>query len=139
MKVVEMEQNCRDGAEREMESRVPIETIEEDEKVKFKIVFLDDFCWAFFVFLRLGVKPKRSLEIILFTSEEPTRFGISCLGSCLLAGSKELTEVLKTTIFDGQNVSFIEAARSTGYAEDKDDDLSSVFLKKGSYCFVCLF
>lgn len=34
---------------------------------------------------------------------------------------------------DSQNVSFIEAARSAGYAEDKDDDLSSVFLKKGSY------
>jgi len=69
----------------------------------------------------------------LFTSEEPTRFGISCLGSRLLAGSKELAEALKTTVVDGQNVSFIEAARSAGYAEDKDDDLSSVFLKKGSY------
>ncbi|KAG7546777.1 hypothetical protein ISN44_As12g021030 [Arabidopsis suecica] len=32
MKVVDMEQNCRDGAERETESRVPIETIEEDEE-----------------------------------------------------------------------------------------------------------
>jgi len=51
----------------------------------------------------------------------------------LLAGSKELAEALKTTVVDGQNVSFIEAARSAGYAEDKDDDLSSVFLKKGSY------
>lgn len=69
----------------------------------------------------------------MFTSEEPTRFGISCLGSRLLAGSKELAEALKTTVVDGQNVSFIEAARSAGYAEDKDDDLSSVFLKKGSY------
>ncbi|CAL9242161.1 unnamed protein product [Arabidopsis halleri] len=85
------------------------------------------------VLKRSGFKPKRSLEIILFTSEEPTRFGISCLGSRLLAGSKELAEALKTTVFDGQNVSFIEAARSAGYAEDKDDDLSSVFLKKGSY------
>ncbi|CAE6222452.1 unnamed protein product [Arabidopsis arenosa] len=85
------------------------------------------------VLKRSGFKPKRSLEIILFTSEEPTRFGISCLGSRLLAGSKELAEALKTTVFDGQNVSFIDAAKSAGYAEDKDDDLSSVFLKKGSY------
>ncbi|ESQ44672.1 hypothetical protein EUTSA_v10003195mg [Eutrema salsugineum] len=85
------------------------------------------------VLRRSGFKPKRSLEIILFTSEEPTRFGISCLGSRLLAGSKELAEALKTTVVDSQNVSFIEAARSAGYAEDKDDDLSSVFLKKGSY------
>lgn len=53
--------------------------------------------------------------------------------SRLLAGSKELAEALKTRVVDGQNVSFIEAARSAGYAEDKSDDLSSVFLKKGSY------
>ncbi|KFK31709.1 hypothetical protein AALP_AA6G148900 [Arabis alpina] len=85
------------------------------------------------VLKRSGFKPKRSLEIIMFTSEEPTRFGISCLGSRLLAGSKELAEALKTTVFDGQNVSFIEAAKSAGYAEDKEKDLSSVFLKKGSY------
>lgn len=31
-------------------------------------------------FYRSGFKPRRSLEVILFTSEEPTRFGISCLG-----------------------------------------------------------
>ncbi|XP_010522490.1 PREDICTED: ureidoglycolate hydrolase [Tarenaya hassleriana] len=84
------------------------------------------------VLKRSGFKPKRSLEIILFTSEEPTRYGISCLGSRLLAGSQELAEALKTTVVDGQNVSFLEAARSAGYAKD-GDDLSSVFLKKGSY------
>jgi N-carbamoyl-L-amino-acid hydrolase len=33
-----------------------------------------------------GVKPKRPIELILFTSEEPTRFGIGCLGSRILAG-----------------------------------------------------
>ncbi|HEY0784732.1 MAG TPA: M20/M25/M40 family metallo-hydrolase, partial [Acidobacteriaceae bacterium] len=31
-----------------------------------------------------GVKLKHSLEAVLFTSEEPTRFGIGCLGSRLL-------------------------------------------------------
>jgi N-carbamoyl-L-amino-acid hydrolase len=36
---------------------------------------------------RAGVKPRRSIELILFTSEEPTRFGIGCLGSRLLSGS----------------------------------------------------
>ena len=34
---------------------------------------------------RSGVKPRRSIELILFTSEEPTRYGIGCLGSRLLA------------------------------------------------------
>lgn len=38
------------------------------------------FLTIFTGFLRSGFKPKRSLEIIMFTSEEPTRFGISCLG-----------------------------------------------------------
>ncbi|XP_015887832.3 ureidoglycolate hydrolase [Ziziphus jujuba] len=80
---------------------------------------------------RSGFKPKRSLEVILFTSEEPTRFGISCLGSRLLAGGDALAKALKRTV-DGQNISFFDAARSAGYAKDTDD-LSSVFLKKGSY------
>ena len=34
-----------------------------------------------------GFKPRRSIELILFTSEEPTRFGIGCLGSRLIAGA----------------------------------------------------
>lgn len=34
-----------------------------------------------------GLHPRRSIELLLFTSEEPTRFGIGCLGSRLLSGS----------------------------------------------------
>jgi N-carbamoyl-L-amino-acid hydrolase len=33
-----------------------------------------------------GFVPKRSIETLMFTSEEPTRFGIGCLGSRLLGG-----------------------------------------------------
>ncbi len=33
-----------------------------------------------------GFAPHRSLELLLLTSEEPTRFGIGCLGSRLLSG-----------------------------------------------------
>jgi ureidoglycolate amidohydrolase len=33
-----------------------------------------------------GFEPKRSLEVLMFTSEEPTRFGIGCIGSRLLGG-----------------------------------------------------
>src|SRR5947207_11573738 len=36
---------------------------------------------------RGGVRPRRSIELLLFTSEEPTRFGIGCLGSRLLSGA----------------------------------------------------
>ncbi|KAJ4969355.1 hypothetical protein NE237_016056 [Protea cynaroides] len=83
------------------------------------------------VLRRSGFKPKRSLEVILFTSEEPTRFGIGCLGSRLMAGSEQLANSLKETV-DSQNMSFFDAARSAGYAKD-NEDLSTVFLKKGSY------
>jgi N-carbamoyl-L-amino-acid hydrolase len=34
-----------------------------------------------------GFQPKRSIETLMFTSEEPTRFGIGCIGSRLLGGS----------------------------------------------------
>lgn len=34
-----------------------------------------------------GHAPKRSIELIMFTSEEPTRFGIGCLGSRMMAGT----------------------------------------------------
>ncbi len=33
-----------------------------------------------------GFQPRRSLETLMFTSEEPTRFGIGCIGSRLLGG-----------------------------------------------------
>jgi ureidoglycolate amidohydrolase len=36
---------------------------------------------------RGGMRPRRSIELIMFTSEEPTRFGIGCLGSRLLSGT----------------------------------------------------
>lgn len=36
---------------------------------------------------RSAFQPKRSIELLVFTSEEPTRFGIGCLGSRLLSGT----------------------------------------------------
>jgi N-carbamoyl-L-amino-acid hydrolase len=33
---------------------------------------------------RAGFHPRRSIELILFTAEEPTRFGIGCLGSRMM-------------------------------------------------------
>lgn len=35
---------------------------------------------------RSGFQPERSIELIQFTAEEPTRFGVGCIGSRLLAG-----------------------------------------------------
>ncbi len=36
---------------------------------------------------RTGLRPRRSIELVMFTSEEPTRFGIGCLGSRLMSGT----------------------------------------------------
>ncbi len=36
---------------------------------------------------RSGFHPKHSIELLIFTAEEPTRFGIGCLGSRLLSGT----------------------------------------------------
>ena len=36
---------------------------------------------------RAGFQPRRSIELIIFTAEEPTRFGLGCLGSRLLGGA----------------------------------------------------
>ena len=33
-----------------------------------------------------GVRPRRAIELIMFTAEEPTRFAFGCLGSRVLAG-----------------------------------------------------
>lgn len=41
---------------------------------------------------RAGLHPRRSIELIMFTSEEPTRFGIGCLGSRLLSGTLDPTQ-----------------------------------------------
>ena len=40
---------------------------------------------------RAGFRPRRSIELLIFTAEEPTRFGIGCLGSRLLAGLLDAT------------------------------------------------
>lgn len=52
---------------------------------------------AFRALKESGFQPRRSFELIMFTSEEPTRFGIGCLGSRLLGGvlSPEKASALK--------------------------------------------
>jgi N-carbamoyl-L-amino-acid hydrolase len=37
------------------------------------------------VLKKLGFRPRRSIELVIFTAEEPTRFGIGCLGSRMMA------------------------------------------------------
>ncbi len=53
---------------------------------------------------RAGFKPKRSIELVVFTAEEPTRFGIGCLGSRLLGGVLTSEEALQLTDSAGKRL-----------------------------------
>jgi N-carbamoyl-L-amino-acid hydrolase len=53
---------------------------------------------AFRALKAAGFQPRRSIELIIFTAEEPTRFGIGCLGSRLLAGT--MTEEKLSSLAD---------------------------------------
>ena len=52
---------------------------------------------------RAGFRPVRPIEIVLFTSEEPTRFGIGCLGSRAMCGSLRRYGARGTQGFRGQH------------------------------------
>src|SRR5215813_13335130 len=68
---------------------------------------------------RSGFRPRRSIELVLFTSEEPTRFGIGCLGSRLLSGSLPVERVRKLVAADGRSLDQVRiAAGFTGALEE---------------------
>ena len=51
-----------------------------------------------------GFHPKHSIELLVFTSEEPTRFGIGCLGSRLLSGTMSPDAAGRLTDKDGASL-----------------------------------
>jgi len=81
---------------------------------------------------RAGVRPRRSVELLLFTSEEPTRFGIGCLGSRLLSGS--LAPSAGETLRDKEGNSLNSIRAQAGFAGGLEsvrlpDDYYSAFLE----------
>jgi len=76
---------------------------------------------------RSGFRPRHSIELLVFTSEEPTRFGIGCLGSRLLSGtlSPDAAHKLK----DKDEASLEDVRRNSGFAEN----LEQVKLPVGYY------
>jgi ureidoglycolate amidohydrolase len=56
------------------------------------------------VLKQLGYKPRRSIELVIFTSEEPTRFGIGCLGSRMMAGILTPDKALALRDKDGRGL-----------------------------------
>lgn len=76
---------------------------------------------------RSGVPIRRSIELIMFTAEEPTRFGIGCLGSRLMAGT--LSDESLQTLRDETGKGVDEVRTKAGYS----GPLNSVRLTPGAY------
>ena len=76
---------------------------------------------------RAGVRPRHSIELLIFTSEEPTRFGIGCLGSRLLSGTLSPQAARKLT--DNEGASLEAVRRKAGV----DGELEDVKLPSGYY------
>jgi ureidoglycolate amidohydrolase len=63
--------------------------------------------------------PRRSIELLIFTSEEPTRFGIGCLGSRLLSGT--LTADSARRLTDKEGASLEEVRHRAGLKGQLED------------------
>ncbi|MGA2244109.1 MAG: M20 family metallo-hydrolase [Verrucomicrobiota bacterium] len=74
-----------------------------------------------------GYRPHRSVELIVFAAEEPTRFGIGCIGSRLLSGV--LAAEAAASLRDRDGKSLDEWRQCAGYA----GPLDSICLPKGHY------
>ena len=76
---------------------------------------------------RAGIRPRRSIELLIFTSEEPTRFGIGCMGSRLLSGLLDASA--GTRLKDREGISLDDARAKAGFT----GPLSTVRLPVGYY------
>ena len=74
-----------------------------------------------------GLKHARSIELLMFTSEEPTRFGIGCIGSRLLAGTIDPEKA--DTLRDKDEATMAELRQAAGF----DGTLASVKLPEHYY------
>ena len=79
------------------------------------------------VLQQLGFKPRRSIELVIFTSEEPTRFGIGCLGSRMMANVLTPAQALTLRDKDGRG---LEEWRAQA---DFSGSLESVALPSGRW------
>jgi len=80
---------------------------------------------------RSGVHPRRSIELVLLTSEEPTRFGIGCLGSRLISGTLDPSRA--DALHGAQRGSEDETLAQVRAAAGFTGPLSSVRLAPGHY------
>ena len=74
-----------------------------------------------------GFRPKRSIELIIFASEEPTRFGIGCLGSRLMSSVLAPEKAARLKDREGKNLD--QWRKQAGF----HGTLKSVRLEKNTY------
>lgn len=74
-----------------------------------------------------GFQPQRSIELLLFTAEEPTRFGLGCLGSRMLSGSLDSSADVRLKDSEGSTLAQLRAA--AGF----EGPLDAVRLQDGYY------
>jgi N-carbamoyl-L-amino-acid hydrolase len=80
---------------------------------------------------RSGLRPRRSIELVLLTSEEPTRFGIGGVGSRLISGtlSPERADALHGAQRGSEEETLAQVRNAAGFT----GPLSSVRLPNGHY------
>ncbi|MGA1983996.1 MAG: M20 family metallo-hydrolase [Acidobacteriaceae bacterium] len=80
---------------------------------------------------RAGLRPRRSVELVLLTSEEPTRFGIGCVGSRLISGtlSPERADALHGAQRGSEEETLAQVRAAAGFT----GSLASVRLPSGHY------
>jgi N-carbamoyl-L-amino-acid hydrolase len=79
------------------------------------------------VLQQLGFKPRRSIELVIFTAEEPTRFGIGCLGSRMIGGA--LSPGQAVALRDKEGHTLEELRSNSGFR----GSLDSVALARGRF------
>ncbi|MGB7265050.1 MAG: M20 family metallo-hydrolase [Terracidiphilus sp.] len=79
------------------------------------------------VLQQMGFKPRRSIELVIFTAEEPTRFGIGCLGSRIMASV--LTPQQALALRDKEGRGLEEWRAQAGFS----GSLESVAVKPGRF------
>src|SRR3981189_2399824 len=76
---------------------------------------------------RSGLRPRHAIELLVFTAEEPTRFGIGCLGSRMLSGT--LSADAARQLKDSEGASLDEVRERAGGR----GELEAVKLPSGYY------
>ncbi len=76
---------------------------------------------------RGGFRPQRSIELVMFTSEEPTRFGVGCTGSRLISGA--MAPDTLAALEDDAGNSYDQARAAAGF----EGEIASAVLEHGHY------